>query len=207
MKQKISVLFILLFIMIVACACASADPSKPEYYINFPKNETTLTVPEEPKVFRLPASLTTIEDEAFEGTAVSVVELPESVTTVGEYAFANIETLRSINIPSNITQIEATAFRGSNRVTLTGAPKGYARQFAREQGLPFAPVASFYAQEQTLRITGSLSPQLKDNMLLQSGTTETQNQTPTGRYPGELNASKSEEIRAYHIQGRSPPMA
>ena len=49
--------------------------------------------------FNLPASLQIIEAEAFEGTAIVTVDLPETVETIGERAFANIPTLRQITIP------------------------------------------------------------------------------------------------------------
>ena len=157
--------------------------------------------------FVLPAALTTIEDEAFEGTAITNIVLPENVETIGDYAFANIQTLRHISIPDKTSFICKNAFKGSVNVTISGAPKGYARVWAHENGIPFSPITSFYAFNNTVQVNGGLTNSRAERLDVDSEQTEEEKPKPTGRMTGELNAEKKETITAFHIQGRSPPMA
>lgn len=157
--------------------------------------------------FVLPASLTTIEDEAFEGTAITNVVVPKNVEAIGDFAFANIKTLRNISLPNKTTYIGRNAFKGSNNVTITGAPKGYARAWADENGIPFSPITSFYAFNNTVQVNGGLTDNRAERLDVDCEQTEDEQPKPTGRMTGELNAEKKETITAFHIQGRSPPMA
>lgn len=95
--------------------------------------------------FVLPRSVESIDDEAFEGTAIVRIELPENANTIGERAFANISTLRFIRIPRTTTTIATTAFNGSEKVTINASPNSYARKFAKNQGLLFQPITTFCA--------------------------------------------------------------
>ncbi len=155
---------------------------------------------------KLPLYLITIEDEAFEGTAITTIILPENVETIGDYAFADIKTLRNISIPNRTTYIGKNAFKGSNNVTITGAPKGYARAWAHENGIPFSPITSFYAFNYSVQINGGLTNSRVERLDVDSEKTEEEKPKPTDRMTGELNAEKKETITAFHIQGRSPPM-
>jgi hypothetical protein len=53
--------------------------------------------------FTLPAFLTTVEEEAFEGIAASVVDIPESCVSIGAHAFRNCPNLTQIRIPDGCT--------------------------------------------------------------------------------------------------------
>ena len=57
-----------------------------------------------------PASLTAIEDEAFEGTPFQAIIIPDTVTTIGSRAFANCRNLVYVYIPASVTSIAADAF-------------------------------------------------------------------------------------------------
>lgn len=59
----------------------------------------------------LPYWLTTIEEEAFRGTAVECVILPVGVREIGAYAFADCPSLREVRIP-DFPVIDPTAFDG-----------------------------------------------------------------------------------------------
>ena len=155
----------------------------------------------------LPASLITIENEAFEGTAITNVVLPESVETIGDYAFANIKTLRNISVPNSTIYIGTNTFKGSSNVTITGTPKGYARAWAYENGIPFSPITSFYAFNNSIQLNGGLTNSRVERLGLDSEQTDEEKSKPTGRMNGELNVEKKETITAFHNQGRSPPMA
>ncbi|MBR0462925.1 MAG: leucine-rich repeat protein [Clostridia bacterium] len=50
--------------------------------------------------FTLPIGLTEVEAEAFQGIAVSVVDVPENCTIIGDHAFRNCPNLTQIRIPA-----------------------------------------------------------------------------------------------------------
>lgn len=70
--------------------------------------------------FAVPHSdkFTTIGAEAFMGSAIQGVDLFDSVTTIGERAFANCAQLEELTLPESVTSIGAGAFDG-----LTGLKK------------------------------------------------------------------------------------
>lgn len=209
LKKKI-IIFIALFCLFVLSvfSCAYAN-NLPEVNINKSIVELIKQVGTDEikgSQFALPVSLITIEDEAFEGTAITNVVLPENVETIGDYAFANIKTLHNITIPQSTTRIGENAFIGSNNVTITGAPKGYARTWAHENGIPFNPITSFYAFNNTVQVNGELTNSRDEKLNDGNEETEGKELKPTGRMAGELNVEKKEIITAFHIQSRSPPM-
>ena len=69
----------------------------------------------------LPKNLTTIGERAFEGIAAASVEISENVESIGPYAFANCENLRTVTIPASVTEIAETAFDGCKGVTIIGS--------------------------------------------------------------------------------------
>ena len=50
--------------------------------------------------YTLPADLTTIKEEAFEGATMSAVLVPANCTAIGDCAFRNFANLRQIRIPA-----------------------------------------------------------------------------------------------------------
>ncbi|MBD5311720.1 MAG: leucine-rich repeat protein, partial [Bacteroides sp.] len=59
----------------------------------------------------IPSSVTTIGDSAFCGcSALQSVNIPSSVTAVGDSAFCGCSALQSVNIPSSVTTIGDSAF-------------------------------------------------------------------------------------------------
>ena len=69
--------------------------------------------------FILPASLSAIEESAFEGSTAYVVYIPEGCTSIGSYAFKDCENLREIHIPTNC-DISDTAFDGCGTIYVFG---------------------------------------------------------------------------------------
>ena len=65
----------------------------------------------------LPAGLETIGDNAFRGTALSVVTIPDSVTEVGNGAFADNTSLYQLHIGSGAEDIDAETFAGDTRLS------------------------------------------------------------------------------------------
>ena len=154
----------------------------------------------------LPSSLQIIDESAFEGTAINTVILPDKVITIGDYAFANIKELKKIEIPDRIAFIGENAFKGSNQVVITSSPKGYARAWAKEKGIPFAPIATFCAVENLTEASLLQGRTAQQKNIPSFEGTEKIKTRPTGRMSGELQASRYEGCSAFHIQGRSPPM-
>ena len=155
--------------------------------------------------FNLPASLQIIEDEAFEGTAIVAVDLPETVETIGERAFANIPTLRQITIPQKTKRIAKTAFAGSKNVILTGAYGSFAHAWARENCIPFAPAAVITANARTVRVS-VVYRRSKDCLGHIIANPDDGNGIGPSQYCFfETVGHQCLEGIAYHIQGRSPP--
>ncbi len=66
----------------------------------------------------IPNSVTSIGDYAFMGrTGLTSVIIPNSVTSIGNYAFYRCSSLTSITIPSSVTNIGNSAFSGCNGLT------------------------------------------------------------------------------------------
>ena len=66
--------------------------------------------------FVLPENIGTIGDNAFEGIAARVVEIPEGCGSIGAGAFRNCRNLTQIRIPESIDEIADTAFDGCGMV-------------------------------------------------------------------------------------------
>lgn len=72
----------------------------------------------------IPASVTTIELEAFKGCAnLTSVNIPgNSVTTIDGYAFQNCANLTSVKIPNSVTSIGGSAFQGCTALESVNIP-------------------------------------------------------------------------------------
>ena len=72
----------------------------------------------------LPPSLISIGQRAFEGRALTSIVIPDSVTTIGEYAFYNCSSLSSVTLSQNLTAIANSTFGGCTALkTLTLGPQ------------------------------------------------------------------------------------
>ena len=155
--------------------------------------------------FNLPASLQVIEDEAFEGTAIVSVDLPETVESIGERAFADIPTLRSVRIPEMTKEIARTAFSGSSNVTITAAPNSYARTWARENGIPLAPIMAIYAGTGGIQISaGAYFGRTRTDIDVISKADE-EDASSHWRPIEEIQADQYDQCIANCILGRAPP--
>ena len=89
--------------------------------------------------FILPAFLTTIEAEAFEGGAFTFVKLPEGCSAIGWHAFADCPNLKYISIPDGCA-IDDDAFAGVSGLMILGTSDGSVQTWAGEHGYSFIPV-------------------------------------------------------------------
>ena len=95
-----------------------------EDHVLFNKNKTTLIayIAKETN-YTIPNSVTTIENWAFGGcNSLTSINIPNSVTTIGEGAFWGCDSLTSINIPNSVTKIEGGAFRHCKSLTNINIP-------------------------------------------------------------------------------------
>ena len=70
----------------------------------------------------IPDSVTSIGDSAFFGcSGLTSVTIPASVTSIGKCAFYGCSGLTSVTIPDSVTSIGATAFLGCSSLTVNVA--------------------------------------------------------------------------------------
>jgi hypothetical protein len=110
---------------------SSSDPVYLQYDIG-----VTLITSHTPDLI-LPASLKTIEDEAFSGGAFTYVVLPDGAEVIGWRAFADCPKLAYIYIPSSVKSIDENAFDGVEDLTIFGAPDSDASEYASLHGFAF----------------------------------------------------------------------
>ncbi len=69
------------------------------------------------------SGLTSIPEALFEGTGLKTVTLPESVTSIGSWAFANCAKLEQVSFPAGLTSIDLSAFENCTALTAVTLPK------------------------------------------------------------------------------------
>jgi len=75
--------------------------------------------------------VSTIGSKSFQNNGISTITIPNSVTSIGAYAFAGCNSLTSITIPSNVTSIGGYAFegcKGMNAIIVDPANINYASE-------------------------------------------------------------------------------
>ena len=104
-----------------------------EYYDPY----TSYDDPGEGGSLLLPSALVDIGEEAFAGTAASVVGITENVKSIGPRAFAECPNLSMLLIPATVMSIDDTAVADSPMVTVYGETGSEAYRFAKANGIPF----------------------------------------------------------------------
>ncbi len=93
---------------------------------------------EENNVLFLPPDLTRIDAEAFMGGAFQKVVLPDGMKEIGERAFADCLTLKTMRIPASTTIIEPDVLSGiPEGFTILGERGSYAEDYAKSHGFAF----------------------------------------------------------------------
>jgi hypothetical protein len=97
-----------------------------DFYIVLLKNLWWLVqnkIVECPTSVTIPNSVTSIENWAFYGcTSLTSVIIPNSVTSIGSWAFKDCESLTSVTIPNSVTEIRRGAFYGCTSLTSVTIP-------------------------------------------------------------------------------------
>lgn len=66
--------------------------------------------------YNIPNDITAIDESAFEWSKVVTVTIPDSVKSIGQYAFSQCISLENVNIPNGITEIGGFTFWGCAKV-------------------------------------------------------------------------------------------
>ena len=80
----------------------------------------------------LPDDLLRIEAQAFRGTSVAYVVVPEGCRSIGENAFADCEALRVIELPDSLTDIAPNAFSGCRNFVIRASMGSEAAKWAEK---------------------------------------------------------------------------
>ena len=80
-------------------------------------------------IFKLPTAIKTIEESAFEGLPMTIVEIPNGCESIGKWAFKDCTSLTQIRIPASVTFIDDMAFDGCANVFIFGATNSAAKTF------------------------------------------------------------------------------
>ena len=95
-----------------------------EDHVLFNRNKTTLIAYRAKETsYTIPNSVTTIGEHAFSDCdSLTSINIPNSVTTIGEGAFISCNSLTSINIPNSVTTIGNGAFAWCHFLTSINIP-------------------------------------------------------------------------------------
>lgn len=95
---------------ILACSDASTISGKKEFNANaLPQFALMGSAIES---IKLPKNLVEIEEGALSSTSIASIEIPTTVTTIGDVAFAGCKNLATITIPATVTTIGNFLFKG-----------------------------------------------------------------------------------------------
>ena len=122
-------LFVLLSLSVIFTACSNNEPEKFTEGLTYMKNtegtcyivtgigsakESDIVIPS--KYENLP--IVSIGKDAFKDTLITSINIPNSVTSIGGYAFYDCTSLTSIIIPDSVTYIGRYAFEGCDKLTI-----------------------------------------------------------------------------------------
>ena len=67
--------------------------------------------------------VTKIGENAFAGSAVTSVSMPEGITSIGQYAFSGCQNLESVTLPETLTTLGSEAFYGCKNLESVALPE------------------------------------------------------------------------------------
>ena len=68
---------------------------------------------------------------------MTTIELPDSVTSIGDQAFSGCSSLTTIELPDSVTGIGDQAFWGCDNLTMTVQRDSYAAQYAKDNNINY----------------------------------------------------------------------
>jgi hypothetical protein len=100
---------------------ASGNPafsSRDGVLMNFDQTKVVLA-PKSLTSFTCPASLTSIESQAFSGSKIASLTLNEGLTRIASFAFGGCSSLTKISLPASLVQVDQYAFSNSGLTELS----------------------------------------------------------------------------------------
>ena len=156
----------------------------------------------------LPPALRSIGAEAFEGTSLGGVILPETVEEIKDRAFADMAFLLRIYIPEAAKELGSDLFGSNDTVLITAPANSAGVAWAREHHHLLAVLQMLKAWSEKEDIPGILPGiDIKTAEATENGESclaEKQAPRP-GRLTGELKASQYKGIASQYIQSRYFP--
>ena len=76
-----------------------------------------------------------IGDDAFKGSSIVSVSLPDTLASIGWFAFSDCSSLKSAIIPKSVTEIGYEAFSNCKRLTIYTDADSYAAKYAKSYGI------------------------------------------------------------------------
>jgi hypothetical protein len=76
-----------------------------------------------------------IEDDAFRATDVTAVTVPDGVTAIGWFAFADCPDLLTVTLPASLERIDYGAFENCPALTVLCPAGSYAERYAKSFAL------------------------------------------------------------------------
>ena len=101
--------------------------------LRYTGNATAVNIPRDVEGY----PVTAIGEAAFRGTAVTSVILPDTVTDLGWFAFADCQSLQSVTLPASVESIGYGAFDACPNLTLYCPASSYAAQYAASFALRY----------------------------------------------------------------------
>lgn len=165
--------------------------------------------PEPETVSTLPSSLLVIDDEAFEGTALQNIRLPDSVKEIGGRAFAGNTGLSVVRLPENPGYIGEDVFAGSGNVSVAAYAGSKSMDWALESGYPVRVMTVFEVKRAGRETAAAAFSPLS----ISSGRSERNNESchaenkekRTGRITAELKGDLYRGTASLYVQSRYFP--
>lgn len=88
----------------------------------------------------IPNGIKEIGDSAFGSCPFGSITIPDSVTSIGYWAFADCTSLTSITIPDSVTIIGDNAFCDCNNLVVTCKINSYTHNYCEENGIKYKAI-------------------------------------------------------------------
>lgn len=157
----------------------------------------------EPTRLTLPRNLTTVEEEAFVGTAPNVVIIPDGVRTIGSRAFADNNKLYSLVVYSRSMSIASDSFAGCPNLTVYGYTDSMIAYYCTAKGIPFMALdGTGYISNDDLPIGAAVTDEkwtytMSTEETTESSETELEGWTQTGDYRWEETGTGTYKYASY----------
>ena len=110
-----------------------------KYASSMQKNDASITIP----AYIDGYEIIRISDYGFAGNTASSIYIPDTVTSIGDYAFANCASLNTLCIPQSVSSIGASVINGvSSDLVIYGDDDSLAEDYAAENDISFVALPS-----------------------------------------------------------------